>query len=58
MRVIRVLSAEEMMPAEDFGMAKRKAPPPPPPGTVPATPMDVGMIDFVATVTLRVEIGQ
>lgn len=57
LRVVRVLSAEEAVSEEGFGMAK-KAPPPPPTGIGPATPMEVGMIDVVATVTLRVEIGQ
>ena len=57
LKVIRVLSAEEVTSEEGFG-AFKKAPPPPPPGTAPATPVEVGMIEIGATVTLRVEIGQ
>jgi uncharacterized protein YggE len=57
LRVVRVLSAEEAMSEESFGIAK-KAPPPPPPGPAPATPVEVGLIEVSATVTLRAEIGQ
>jgi len=57
LKVVRVLSAEEVTPEEGLGMAK-KAPPPPPPGAAPATPVEIGMIDVGVTVTLRVEIGQ
>jgi uncharacterized protein YggE len=58
LKVVRVLSAEEVTSEEGFGMAKRASPPPPPPGTVPATPVEIGMIDIGATVIVRVEIGQ
>jgi uncharacterized protein len=54
LKVIRVLSAEETMSSEDFGFAKKA----PPPGPAPATPMEAGMIEIVASVTLRVEVGQ
>jgi uncharacterized protein YggE len=57
LRVIEVLSAEEMTSDEGFGMAK-KASVPPPSGTGPATPLEVGMIEVAATVTLRVVVGQ
>jgi uncharacterized protein len=57
LKVVRVLSAEEVTSEEGFAMAK-KAPPPPPPGIAPATPVEIRMIDVGATVTLRVEIGQ
>jgi uncharacterized protein len=55
LKVVGVLSAEEVTPEEGFGMAKKATPPP---GTGPATPLEIGMIDIGATVTLRVEIGQ
>ena len=56
LKVVRVLSAEEVVSDEGFGMAKRAAAPPP--GPVPVTPLEIGMIDVDAEVTLRVEIGQ
>lgn len=56
-KVLRVLSAEESVPGEDFGMKKKALPPPPAPG-VPATPIEVGTIDVDAFVILRVEISQ
>jgi uncharacterized protein YggE len=55
LKVVRVLSAEEVTSDDDFGMAKRAASPPPP--AVP-TPIEIGMVDIGATVTLRVEVGQ
>jgi uncharacterized protein YggE len=57
LKVIRVLSAEEVTSEEGLGMYK-KMPPPPPPGTVPATPMEVGAIEVSVNVIVRVEIGQ
>ncbi len=57
LKVVRVLSAEEVPPEEGFGMAK-KVPPPPVPGAASATPLEIGMIDVSVTVTVRVEIGQ
>lgn len=58
MRVVRVLSAEEITSEEqDFGM-KKKVPPPQPEGTEPATRLEVGMIEVTATVVVRAEIGQ
>ena len=54
-RVIRLLSAEEGTGDGDFGMAKKA--PMPPRGTVP-TPLEIGMIEVEAAVTVRVEIGQ
>jgi uncharacterized protein YggE len=55
--VLRVLSAEEFEPGDDFGMAK-KAPPSPPNSATPATEVVAGNIEVTATVTLRVEIAQ
>ena len=58
LKVVRVLSAEEVTSEEDFGMAKKAAAPPPPPqGTPPATPLEIGMIDVGATVIVRAEIN-
>lgn len=57
LRVVRVLSAEESVPEEEFGM-KKKVPPPPPHATAPTTPVEPGTIEVNATVTLRVEIGE
>ncbi|HLN02095.1 MAG TPA: SIMPL domain-containing protein [Bryobacteraceae bacterium] len=59
LRVVRVLSAEEVTSEEGFGSYK-KAPPPPPPGgtTTPATQLEVGAIEVGASVIVRAEIGQ
>lgn len=56
LKVIRVLSAEEVMPEEGFGM-KKMAPPPPPSGTTPATPLEIGTIEVTVNVIVRAEIG-
>jgi uncharacterized protein YggE len=55
-RVIRVLSAEESEPAEEFGMMKKAAPPP---GATapPTTQVEAGVVEVSATVTLRVEVA-
>ena len=58
LRVVRVLSAEEVTSEEGFGMYKKAAPPPPPAGTAPTTPLEVGMIEVDVNVIVRVEIGQ
>lgn len=59
LRVIRVLSAEEGAYDEEFAFgSKKKAVPPPPSQTTVTTPFEPGAIEFTATVTLRVEIGQ
>jgi uncharacterized protein len=60
LRVLRVLSAEEVTSDEDsgFGMKKKAPPLPPPSQTAVTTPVEPGAIEFTATVTLRVEIGQ
>src|SRR5260370_34437714 len=56
LKVVRVLSAEEATSEEGgFAVAKKA---PPPPGPVPATPVEIGMIEISAKVTLRVEVGQ
>ena len=56
LKVIRVVSAEEVTGEEGFGMKKKVAPPPP--GTAVATPLEVGTIEVSAIVVVRVEIGQ
>jgi uncharacterized protein YggE len=58
LKVVRILSAEEVSPEEGFGMYKKAAPPPPPAGSSPATPLEIGMIEFGVNVLLRVEIAQ
>ena len=58
LKVLRVLSVEEVTSEEGFGMYKKAPPPPPPGGTTPATPLEMGMIDLGANVMLRVEIAQ
>jgi uncharacterized protein YggE len=58
LKVVRVLSAEEVTSDEDFGMHKRAMPPQPPPGSAPVTPLEVGMIEVSANVIVRVEVGQ
>jgi len=55
--VLRVISVEEGVPEEDFGM-KKKVPPPLASGPAPTTPVDPGTIEVNATVILRVEIGE
>jgi len=58
LRIVRVISAEEMTAAdEEFG-AYKKTPPPPAPGQTPETPLEIGMVEVSATVILRVEIGE
>jgi uncharacterized protein YggE len=57
-KVVRVMSAEEIVPEEGFGMAKRAAPLQMQPGAVPATPLEIGMIEVTVNVMLRVEIAQ
>jgi uncharacterized protein YggE len=56
LRVLRVLSAEEAVPDEEFGMKKKV--PSVPPGPAPTTPVEPGTIEVNAIVTLRVEIGE
>jgi uncharacterized protein YggE len=55
LKVIRVLSAEELTPGDDSGAAYKKVPPP---AAQPGVPVEVATIDIDATVILRVEIGQ
>jgi uncharacterized protein YggE len=57
LKVVRVLSVEEVAPEEGFGTYKKVAPPPAPAGTV-ATPLEIGTIDVEVNVTLRVEVAQ
>jgi uncharacterized protein YggE len=57
-RVLRVLSIEEASSDEGFGMAKKPPPPPPPPAGTVATPIEIGTIDVLVNVTLRVEVAQ
>ena len=56
-KIMRVLSAEEYEPVEEFG-AMKKSPPPPAAGAVVATQLETGAIEVTAAVTLRVEVGQ
>jgi uncharacterized protein YggE len=58
-KVVRVLSAEEVMPGPGIGVAmyKREMAPPAPGGAAPPTPLEVGMIEVTVTVMLRVEIA-
>ena len=56
-RVVRVVSAEEVTSEEGFAMHK-VVPPPPPTGTVPSTPVEVGAIEVGAGVIVRAEIGE
>jgi len=58
LRVVRVLSAEERVSDEEGFVRYKKVPPPPPPQGAVTTPVEPGAIEFTATVTLRVEIGQ
>lgn len=58
LKVVRVLSAEEVTPDEDFGMHKRAMPSQAAPGSAPVTPLEVGMIEVSANVIVRVEVGQ
>jgi uncharacterized protein len=63
LRVVRVLSAEELTSGDaGFGVYKKAPPPAPPPGTTletaPPTPVEIGTIDVEAKVILRVEVGQ
>jgi uncharacterized protein YggE len=57
-KVVRVMSAEEIVPEEGLGMAKRAAPLQMQAGAVPATPLEIGMIEVSVNVVLRVEIAQ
>ncbi len=58
LKVIRVLSAEETLADEGFGYKKSAPPPPPPGGQALATPLEIGMIEIDATVSVRAEVGQ
>jgi uncharacterized protein YggE len=57
LKLVRVLSVEEVAPDEGFAMYKKAIPPPPPTGTV-ATPLEIGTIDVEVNVILRVEVAQ
>jgi len=57
LKVIRVLSVEEVVPEEGFAMYK-KAAPPAPTTSVPPTPLEIGTIEVGVNVIIRVEIGQ
>lgn len=56
LRVVRVLSVEEVTPEEGFVNYKRAALPAPPAGTV-ATPLEIGTIDVEVKVTLKAEVA-
>jgi hypothetical protein len=58
LKVVRVLSAEEVTSDEAIGPYKKAAPPAPPAGATRPTPLEVGMIEIGVNVMLRVEIGQ
>jgi uncharacterized protein YggE len=58
LRVVRVLSAEEVTPREGFGMYKRGASTPLAAEANPPTPLEVGMIEISVNLVVRVEIGQ
>jgi uncharacterized protein YggE len=57
-KVVRVLSAEEVTPEARVAMYQRAMASPAPGGAAPPTPLEVGMIEVTATVLLRVEIAQ
>jgi hypothetical protein len=57
LKVLRVVSAEEVAPEEGFGMHK-KAAPAAPVGAITATPVEIGTIDVDVNVLVRVEVGQ
>jgi uncharacterized protein YggE len=57
-KVVRVLSAEEVTPQAGVAMFGRAMAPPAPTGAVPPTQLEVGMIEVTVTVLLRVEIAQ
>jgi uncharacterized protein YggE len=57
LKVVRVLSVEEVIPEDGF-VAYKKAAPPPAAASTPATPLEIGTIDVGVNVILRVEIGQ
>ena len=58
LKVVRMLSGEEVTSDEGFGMNKKVPPPPPPVGTTPATPLEIGTIEVSVSVIVRAEIGQ
>jgi uncharacterized protein YggE len=58
LKMVRVLSAEEVTPEKGFPIYERAAPMALPAGTTPPTPVEIGMIEVAANVVLRVEIGQ
>lgn len=58
LRVIGVLTAEEVTSDEEFGMHKKAPPPPAPPTGAPPTALEVGMIDVDVSVIVRVEVGR
>jgi uncharacterized protein YggE len=57
MKVVRVLSAEQVT-SEDGSVMYQKRAMQPAIGSTPTTPVEVGMIEVDATVTIHVEIGQ
>jgi len=58
LKVVRVMSAEEVTSEDGVVYKKSAAAPPPPAGTTPATPVEIGMIEVDVNVVLRLEIGQ
>ncbi len=58
LKVVGVLSAEEVAPEEGVVMYKRALPSPPPTGAAPATPLEIGTIDIEARILLRLEVRQ
>jgi uncharacterized protein YggE len=58
LKMVRVLSAEEVTPEKGFPMYERAASMALPAGTSPPTPVEIGMIEVAANVIVRVEIGQ
>ena len=56
LRVVRVLSVEEVTPEEGFVNYKKAALPVPSAGTV-ATPLEIGTIDVEVKVTLKAEVA-
>jgi uncharacterized protein YggE len=57
-KVVRVLSAEEVTPEARVAMFGRAMAPEAQAGAAPPTPLEVGMIEVTVRVMLRVEIGQ
>ncbi|HLH18648.1 MAG TPA: SIMPL domain-containing protein [Bryobacteraceae bacterium] len=58
LKVVGVLSAEEVTPEEGFGMHKTATAAPLVAGAAPPTPIEIGTIDVDVTVLLRLEVGQ